>query len=249
VTRAWAPRRLLRRARRRPAAPDDAAAASGVPLFDQGFYRDITAARLEHLAELDLPLAGRSVIDVGCGIGRLSEFFVDRGCDVLCVDGRPENIEQLRRLYPDRHAAVVDVTTDQLLAHGGFDVVFCYGLLYHLTDPLAFLRTAGSICRELMIVETCITDSAQRVVFLVDDPDDPTMALNRVASRPSPAYVATGLRLAGFEHVYSPVALPRHRDFDYDRRDDLAHLRDGNVMRDIFVASRRELRLDALRPV
>lgn len=220
-----------------------------MPLFDQGFYRDITAARLEHLAELDLPLAGRSVIDVGCGIGRLSEFFVERGCDVLCVDGRPENIEQLRALYPERRAAVVDVTTDQLLEHGSFDVVFCYGLLYHLTDPLAFLGSAASICRELMIVETCITDSDQRVAFLVDDPDDPTMALNRVASRPSPAYVATGLRLAGFEHVYSPGSLPRHRDFDYERRNDLAHLRDGNVMRDIFVASRRELRLAALRPV
>jgi SAM-dependent methyltransferase len=249
VARAWAPQRLLRWARRRPVAQDDAAAAGEVPLFDQGFYRDITAARLEHLAALDLPLAGRSVIDVGCGIGRLSEFFMERGCDVLCVDGRGENIEQLRRLYPERRAAVVDVTTDQLLEHGSFDVVFCYGLLYHLTDPLAFLRSAASICRELMIVETCITDSDQRVAFLVDDPDDPTMALNRVASRPSPAYVATGLRLAGFEHVYSPVSLPRHRDFDYTRRSDLAHLRDGDVMRDIFVASRRELRLDALRPV
>ncbi len=249
MPRAWAPQRLLRRALRRPAAQDDAAAASAVPLFDQGFYRDITAARLEHLAALDLPLAGRSVIDVGCGIGRLSEFFVERGCDVLCVDGRAENIEQLRRLYPERRAAVVDVTTDQLLEHGSFDVVFCYGLLYHLTDPLAFLRSAASICRELMIVETCITDSDQRVAFLVDDPDDPTMALNRVASRPSPAYVATGLRLAGFEHVYSPASLPRHRDFDYTRRNDLAHLRDGNVMREIFVASRRELRLAALRPV
>ena len=249
MPRAWAPQRLLRRAGRRPATQDEAGAASDVPLFDQGFYRDITAARLKHLAELDLPLSGRSVIDVGCGIGRLSEFFVERGCDVLCVDGRAENIEHLRRLYPDRRAAVVDVSTDQLLEQGSFDVVFCYGLLYHLTDPLAFLRSAATICRELMIVETCITDSAERVVFLVDDPDDPTMALNRVASRPSPTYVATGLRLAGFEHVYSPVSLPRHRDFDYKRRNDLAHLRDGSVMRDIFVASRRELRLDALRPV
>jgi SAM-dependent methyltransferase len=232
------------RARRDRPEPVD-----GVPLFDQPFYQDITSARLHHLAALELPVAGRSVIDVGCGIGRLSEFFVERGCDVLCVDGRSENIAELRRLYPERRAAVVDVLTEQLHAHGSFDVVFCYGLLYHLTDPLGFLRRAALICGELMVVETCITDSEQRVVFLVDDPDDPTMALNRVASRPSPPYVATALRLSGFEHIYSPTTLPGHKDFLYERRNDLSHLRDGNVLRDIFVASRRPLRSRGLRPL
>jgi SAM-dependent methyltransferase len=224
-------------------------ARSDVPLFDQPFYREITDARLEHLATLGLPVEGRSVIDVGCGIGRLSEFFVSRGCDVLCVDGREDNIAQLRALYPGRRAAVVDVESDELVAHGSFDVVFCYGLLYHLADPLAFLRRAATICRELLIVETCITDSEERVLFLVDDPDDPTMSLSRVASRPSPAFVATSLRLSGFEHVYSPIRLPRHKDFEYERRNDLSHLRDGNVMRDVFVASRTALELGELRPV
>ena len=224
-------------------------ARSDVPLFDQPFYREITDARLEHLATLGLPVEGRSVIDVGSGIGRLSEFFAVRGCDVLCVDGREDNIAQLRTHYPERRAAVVDVETDELVAHGSFDVVFCYGLLYHLSDPLAFLGRAATICRELMIVETCITDSEERVLFLVDDPDDPTMSLSRVASRPSPAYVVASLRLSGFEHVYSPVRLPRHKDFEYERRNDMSHLRDGNAMRDVFVASRTALELPELRPV
>lgn len=189
------------------------------------------------------------MIDVGCGIGRLSEFFVQRGCDVLCVDGRAENIEQLRRLYPGRRADVVDVLTEQLHEHGSFDVVFCYGLLYHLTDPLAFLQSAARICRELMIIETCITDSEERMVLLVDDPDDPTMALNALASRPSPAYVSAGLRLAGFDHIYSPTSLPRHKDFEYERRNDCSHLRGEDVMRDIFIASRDELANPRLRAI
>ena len=221
----------------------------GAPLFDQPFYRAITEARLAHLASLDLPVEGRSVVDVGCGIGSLSGFFVERGCNVLCMDGRPGNIEELRRRYPDRRAEVVDVEGDELLAHGEFDVVFSYGLLYHLADPFGFLLRAGRICRELLILETCITDAEEPLVFLVSDPDDPTMALRSLASRPSPAYVAAALRAAGFDHLYSPVSLPDHPDFRYRRLGDLAYFRDGRALRDVFVASRSPLELPRLRPL
>ena len=244
-------RGLARRAARRvrPQPPDPNAAHRHLPLFDQPFYTDITEARLSHLASLSLPVDGRSVIDVGAGIGRLSEFFAERGCEVTCVDGREENVALLRESYPDRRAAVVDVETDELLEQGEFDVVFCYGLLYHLADPLSFLRRAGAICRELLILETCIADAEERLVFLIDDADDPTMALHGIACRPSPAYVATGLRLAGFEHVYSPLSLPDHEDFRYRRRGDRSYLRDGRPMRDVFVAARAPLEGAALRPL
>lgn len=224
-------------------APQDAA----VPLFDQPFYRSITDARLDHLAGMNLDLSGRSVIDVGCGIGRLSDFFVERGCEVLCVDGREENIRHLRSLYPDRRAAVVDAETDALLECGKFEVVFCYGLLYHLADPFGFLHRAAGICEELMILETCVTDAEAPVVFLVRDPNDPTMALHTVASRPSPSYIALALRRAGLPHVYSPTRLPAHEDFRYARRNDLSYFRDGRPLRDVFVASRTPLHNDALR--
>lgn len=220
-----------------------------MPLFDWPYYQRISEARLAHLAQLELPLEGRSVIDVGCGIGRLSEFFAERGCEVLCVDGREENIAELRRLYPDRRARVVDVESEALEAQGEFDIVFCYGLLYHLADPFAFLARAARICREMLLVETCIADAEEPLTMLVRDPDDPTMALRSLASRPSPAYVVAALRAAGFEHVYSPVKLPDHEDFRYPRLNDLAHLRDGNALRDIFVASRSELATAGLRPL
>lgn len=216
-------------------------------LFDQPFYKAITEARLSHLASLELPLKGRSVIDVGCGIGRLSEFFVERGCDVLCVDGREENIELLRRAYPDRRAAVVDVESDALLAHGQFDVFFCYGLLYHLAEPFGFIRRAAGMARELMVIETCICDAEEHMSFLVREPQDRTMALEEIGSRPSPSYVATALRTGGFEHVYSPLAMPDHPDFRYRRLNDLAYFRDGHALRDIFVAARRPLESPALR--
>lgn len=49
---------------------------------------------LTHL-EPHLPDAGLAV-DIGCGIGRASELFLDRGLDVLAIDANPRYIAVLR---------------------------------------------------------------------------------------------------------------------------------------------------------
>ncbi|MGI8608648.1 MAG: class I SAM-dependent methyltransferase [Candidatus Dormibacteria bacterium] len=225
------------------------APASDEPLFDQPFYVEVTEARLRHLDWMRLTLAGKSVADIGCGIGRLSQFFADQGADVTCVDGRAENIEILKRDYPGRIAHVIDVETDRLLDIGSFDVVFCYGLLYHLADPLGFLRRAEKICGETMILETKIVDYQSPQLLLIREFDDPTMGLHHVACRPSSAYIAACLRHVGMSHVYNPARLPDHADFRYRRRDDGAHMHAGVPMRDIFVASRKPLDNSRLVPV
>ena len=124
------------------------ATAIDTAVFDQKFYADITSARLAHFKSLALPVSGKTVLDVGAGVGHLSEALAEDGGIVTCVDGREENIAKLRELYPDRKAFVVDVETDALIEVGMFDVVFCYGLLYHLFDPLGFIRRVASICRQ-----------------------------------------------------------------------------------------------------
>ena len=217
-----------------------------VSLFDQPFYEAITRARLDHLESLGLPVDGKSVLDVGCGTGRLSEHFAQRSCDVTCVDGRPENIEQLRASYPGRKAAVVDVESDVLLEQGRFDVVLCYGLLYHLAEPWGFMQRVGELGSDLLLLETCVADAEEPMLSLVRDPDDPTMALRSVGSRPSPAYIAAALKSAGFPYVFRPHSAPDHPDFSWERRGDRAVFRDGHALRQVFVAARQPLDLPAL---
>ncbi len=218
------------------------AGALDTAVFDQGFYQDITAARLEHFKSLGLSVSGKSVVDVGCGVGHLSKILADMGGEVLCVDGRKENIAKLQELYPGRKAMVVDVETDALMELGKFDVVFCYGLLYHLADPLGFIGRAAAICREWLIIETCIMDAEGPVVRLVpEDAANFSQALGSMGCRPSSAYVASCLKLAGMENVYVPSTLPKHAQFRYRLTNDYADLKNGNLMRNIFVASRASI--------
>src|SRR5262249_50321591 len=94
----------------------------GVESFDTPEALRINEARLEHLASLDLPLSGRSVLEVGAGVGHLTRFFVERDCRVVVTEGRAENVRGLARRHPAVAVHQADVE-ESLQDLGRFDVV------------------------------------------------------------------------------------------------------------------------------
>jgi SAM-dependent methyltransferase len=218
-------------------------------VFDTPAARDINRARLNHLASLGLLLANRTVLDVGSGPGHLAQFFVARGCEVLCLDGRPQNIETLRRTYAGLRGEVADVESEDLGRFGRFDVVFCYGLLYHTTRPADVLQNLSRACRNLLLLETCVLDAAEATFEIVRDTPAINQGLRGEGCRPSPAFVVDELRKAGLPHVYAPTSRPLHRDFLFRYRNDHTHLRNRGLMRQVFIASREPLHNRTLRPL
>ena len=208
-----------------------------IELFDQDIAISINEGRLDHVASLGLDIDGKRVLDVGCGIGHLSRFFAGRGCEVVCVDLREDNIAELRRRHPETEAHVVDIESDDLSNLGEFDIVFCYGLLYHLENPLAALRNIRKVCRGFLLLETNICDSSEPVLKLVDEPLTSNQAKGGIGSRPSPSFVAFALNRVGFRHVYQPIEPPDHADFLFEWENTLSDAEDGHPIRCIFVAS------------
>jgi FkbM family methyltransferase len=222
--------------------------SSQAPVFDTEDALAINQARLQHLASLGLPLDHRKVLDVGCGVGHLARFFVERGCAVTCIDVRQENVSRLRKIYPDMEAQVFNVENQALSRLGRFEVVFCYGLLYHLESPLAALRNIASVCDDLLLIETVVTDHAEPLLRLVDEPVETcNQAAAGLANRPTPAFVAMALNRVGFPYVYGPIHPADHPDFRFEWKNDLEWSRQGHLLRCVFVASRTDLALPALR--
>ncbi len=218
-------------------------------VFDEPKAIRINKARLKHLGSLGLDFSGRKVIDVGCGVGHLAQFFLKNNCDVLGIDGRKENIISLRARYPKLKGRVADVESEDFSKYGNFDVVFCYGLLYHTKKPDYVIKNLSRICKELMLIETCIVDSDEFEVQLVKDTQSVNQALAGVGCRPSPRFVISHLRANGFGYVYVPRVVPKHPDFLFKYRADKTHLKDGHLIRQIFIASRTKLVNDKLTPV
>jgi SAM-dependent methyltransferase len=221
--------------------PREAPAGGGVETFDSHEALRINQARLEHLHSLGLPLNGRRVLDVGCGVGHLAQFFVERNCDVVCVDGRQENVERLRLLHPGIRAEVRDLDNEPLTDLGQFDIVFSYGVLYHLENPFRAIRDWAALCSDLLLIETVVTDSPLPIVAYEEETSTFSQALRNVGCRPSPSLVVLALRAAGFLHLYAPKEPPDHPEFRFRWRGDLSSRRGGSLLRCVFVASREAI--------
>src|SRR5215831_9457103 len=122
----------------------------------------INEARLCHLASLGLDLAGKTVLEVGGGIGLHTCFFESLGCIITWTDGRSDNVQEAKRRYPHRNIAVLDLDQETDLGRlGKFDLIYYYGTLYHLAKPQDALKALAKICRGQILLETCVTPGEQ----------------------------------------------------------------------------------------
>src|SRR5262245_40091555 len=129
-------------------------------IFDSPVYVEARQARLRNLfAHIDsAALAGRRVLELGCGTGELGQALVERGATVVSVDARQAFIAKLRARYPDRQAHVADLETWDPSGLGRFDAILCFGLLYHLAMP-ADLLAACTRASDTLYLETVVVDS------------------------------------------------------------------------------------------
>ena len=90
------------------------------------------------------PYIGRRVLDVGCAIGNITQFFIDRE-HVVGIDIAPEMVAQVRRRFAGRDsfsAYVHDISDPAImeLAEEHLDTVVCAHVLEHVADDEASLR-------------------------------------------------------------------------------------------------------------
>lgn len=209
-----------------------------VDLFDSAYYQGMNQARLTHLETLGLVLESKSVIDIGSGPGDMAQYFITKDCRVVCVDGRQDNIDRLKERYPGLEGHVADVQFPNVLdKFGKFDIVFCYGLLYHTENPLQVLRNMYNVCDGFLLLETMTCDTTLPVMSLSDESLTATQALDGLACRPSEAFMTLAMLEIGFKYVYTTRTMPDHPQFQYKRLNNMDWFRDNNPMRTIMVAS------------
>jgi SAM-dependent methyltransferase len=214
-------------------------------VFNSWHYQRHTQRRQEHLASLGLHLAGRSVLEVGAGIGDHTSFFLDRGCLVLVTEARPENLKVVRERYPDLDVRRLDLDDPPSEFAPTVEVVYCYGTLYHLARPAEALAFLAERTSDLLLLETCVSlGDALELNRVREKKRDFSQALEGTGCRPTRPWVWAELE-KHFPFVYVTVTQPWHEEFPLDWR---AAVGDDGLTRSVFVAAKRELALSTLSP-
>ncbi|HET9025661.1 MAG TPA: bifunctional 2-polyprenyl-6-hydroxyphenol methylase/3-demethylubiquinol 3-O-methyltransferase UbiG [Burkholderiaceae bacterium] len=111
---------------------------------------DINAARLEWIDRL-APLAGRRVLDVGCGGGVLAEAMAQRRAAVTGIDlaGKPLRVAQLHALESEAQVEYRESSAESLAAElpAAFDVVTCMEMLEHVPDPASVVTACATLVK------------------------------------------------------------------------------------------------------
>jgi len=111
----------------------------------------INPLRLGWIESLVGGLAGKKVLDVGCGGGILSESMAAAGATVTGIDlaERSLKIARLHSLESGIAVSYQAISAEHMAAEhpGEFDVITCMEMLEHVPDPPAIVRACAKLVK------------------------------------------------------------------------------------------------------
>lgn len=111
---------------------------------------DINPLRLDWI-ESKVTLSGKSVLDVGCGGGLLSEGMATRGATVTGIDlsEKPLGVARLHLLESGQKVDYQLIAVEELAKTkpASFDVVTCLEMLEHVPDPASVIAACAKLAK------------------------------------------------------------------------------------------------------
>ena len=187
---------------------------------------------LPHLA----PLAGRTILDVGCGSGYHMWRMVGEGAQMVVGIDPTElflcQFEAVRKLLNnDRRANLIPLGIEQMQSLAAFDTVFSMGVLYHRKSPLDHLSQlrAQLVNGGELVLETLVIDGDENSVLV---PADRYAKMKNIYFIPSVAALILWLQKCGFKNVrcvdVAVTSLDEQRKTDWLENESLVDFLDPN---------------------
>ena len=111
---------------------------------------DINPLRLDYI-DRQAGLAGKRVLDVGCGGGILAEAMASRGAEVTGIDlgEAPLSVAELHLLESGESVEYRRIAAEELAEEmpEHFDIVTCMEMLEHVPDPSSIIRACSRLVK------------------------------------------------------------------------------------------------------
>jgi len=111
---------------------------------------DINPLRLGYIDRI-AAISGKTLLDVGCGGGILSESLADSGAKVTGIDLADKSLQvaKLHLLESGKQVEYRKIAVEELAAElpGHYDVVSCMEMLEHVPDPAAVIAACAQLVK------------------------------------------------------------------------------------------------------
>ena len=166
--------------------------------------------RLEWIEGTGGALAGKRVVDVGCGGGILTEAMAARGAETLGIDlgDKALGVARLHKLESGSAAEYKLVAAEALAVEmpGAFDIVTCMEMLEHVPDPASIVAACATLARPGGVVVVSTISRNLKAYALAVVAAEYVLGLlpkgtHDYAKFRTPAEVASYARAAGLESL------------------------------------------------
>jgi tRNA (mo5U34)-methyltransferase len=98
-----------------------------------------------------------NALDISCHEGYFSLVLTDYLPSVVGIDKNPDSLKkakQISRVMGHPEIEFNNSSLENWPGHKGADFVLCYGLLYHVENPIEILRKISALTKKVVCIET-----------------------------------------------------------------------------------------------
>ena len=127
--------------------------AVGHPTFNRMYNEYLYKLQLlvlkDALRKHGISLNGKIVLDIGCGTGFFSRFYLENSAQITGIDITTTSIESLRKSLPDGKFITMDISAE-LPANkdyfaNQFDIINMLNVIFHVVDDVKFERALENL--------------------------------------------------------------------------------------------------------
>lgn len=135
-------------------------------LSDEKWRENVSDYILDELELTKEEIGGKRVLDAGCGNGRWAYGFLKLGCETHGFDPSEHGVKYARTHVQNGYFNVSNVLNYQslldLYLENSFDIVWCWGVLHHTSDPELGFRNLTKFMKPSGLIHLYLYGSKSR---------------------------------------------------------------------------------------
>ncbi len=176
-----------------------------MPSFRNERYESLNRTRWDHFLSMRIPIEGRTIFEPGAGIGDQTEWLLNQGARYIFVnEGQEGNRAIIReRFLTNPKVSIIHGDLETCLGELDFcvDLIFCYGVYYHLRETFPLFPLMRDLSRlGKMIAFDYLAGNDNEVHYGYDNP---STSISQYGFRPRRETMTAALKDC-FKYVYDP---------------------------------------------